>query len=550
MLILLLNTQNIEAKRSKYFYSGIGVTANLGPGSTLLNSKTGTFHSGNMQIASNQSVLPGPAPAGRLAIQRDQYAPARVGLHAYDGNITIKTVSVPPNYNLQPATLNPITFVLDTGTSFNANFTDDHGSSLSGTLNTTDHTFIIHNYSQTNPITGISSAAIVGQTIRGIDNTIPTTYLPDNATLQIVHKISGNYDISSVTGGTGSLKIESIGVPARDTNLQETILTNLLFTNSSTNPGTYTANFTDAKGSNFSMNVTPDALKTNMTYTQTDPALGTATPKINNQDVYLSKSQDPASPDSYVIEKQYVPTDLGDREDGDEAVNTSTVHSIYGTLTPSLRNFIPAPTPTTEVIDFSNAEKVKNKTGLSYMFGLTSQYVTETGVTLGFSVNYGRTGNASTVNYNTGSVQGTTFQKTDPIAFSMKDKGYVSELIQLGYAYNRFNPYFIFGLAQHKAKLWCPGASDVPGTPNASGASSVSKSYNTPLFGLGLNVAINKNAYFTLQWQRHVGSVKNWGKIDNTLPQGYIPMGSPQMRFGNSMILLGVTYLTTFSGKR
>ena len=106
-----------------------------------------------------------------------------------------------------------------------------------------------------------------------------------------------------------------------------------------------------------------------------------------------------------------------------------------------------------------------------------------------------------------------------------------------------FLSYFIFGMAQHRAKIFCPDAYQNTG-------SSITKGYNTPVFGLGINVAVTKNVHLNLQWQRHMGGVKSWGNIENIIPQGRLAMGSPQSRSGNTMILFGVTCVTNFNGKR
>lgn len=200
-------------------------------------------------------------------------------------------------------------------------------------------------------------------------------------------------------------------------------------------------------------------------------------------------------------------------------------------------------TPSTQIVDFSQGVEQKNKTGLAYMFGVTSQYVTQGGMTLGLSINYGKTGSTSSTDYAAGSISGTSFTGADNLRFSTKDSGFVSELLQLGYAYQRFNPYIIFGLAQHRAKMFCPDAYQNTG-------SSITKGYNTPVFGLGVNVAVTKNVYLNLQWQRHMGGVKSWGNIAEIIPQGRIAMGSPQSRMGNNMILFGVTCVTNFNGRR
>lgn len=200
-------------------------------------------------------------------------------------------------------------------------------------------------------------------------------------------------------------------------------------------------------------------------------------------------------------------------------------------------------TPATQIIDFSQAVAQKNKTGLAYMFGVTSQYVMQSGMTVGLSLNYGKTGSTSNIDYAAGSISGTSFNAADNIRISTKDTGFVSELIQLGWAYHRFNPYIIFGLAQHRAKMFCPDAYQNTG-------STVTKGYNTPVFGLGINVAVTKNVYLNFQWQRHMGGVKSWGNIENIIPQGRLAMGSPQSRMGNTMILFGVSCVTNFNGRR
>ena len=199
--------------------------------------------------------------------------------------------------------------------------------------------------------------------------------------------------------------------------------------------------------------------------------------------------------------------------------------------------------PLNNIINFYQPQDVRNKTGLSYLLGITSQYVFEKGVTVGFSVNYGRTGSNSVLEYRSGSVKNQQFQASDTVNFSMKDKGYISELLQLGYAWRRINPYFIFGLAQHRARLTCPGAYQ---NDNSKG---LSKGYNAPVFGLGINVAMNKNLYFNIQWQRHFGRTNTWDTVGEILPGGRIAAGAPQTRFGASMILMGVTYITPFKTK-
>ena len=214
----------------------------------------------------------------------------------------------------------------------------------------------------------------------------------------------------------------------------------------------------------------------------------------------------------------------------------------YATKKYLLQSAADPATPSTQIIDFSQGVMQKNKTGMAYMFGVNSQYVTKGGMTLGLSINYGRTGSSSTTEYAAGSISGTSFTPADNIQFTTKDTGFVSELLQLGYAWHRFNPYFIFGLAQHRAKMYCPGAFQNTG-------SSITKGYNTPVFGLGLNIAVTKNIYVNVQWQRHMGGVKSWGNIENISPQGRLAMGSPQSRLGNNMILFGVTCVTNFNRK-
>lgn len=222
--------------------------------------------------------------------------------------------------------------------------------------------------------------------------------------------------------------------------------------------------------------------------------------------------------------------------------NTSTSQADI-TILDIVQSAADPATPATQIVDFSQGIAQKNKTGLAYMFGVTSQYVMQSGMTVGLSINYGKTGSSSTTDYAAGSISGTSFAALDNIRFSTKDTGFVSELLQLGYAYHRFNPYIIFGLAQHRAKMFCPDAYQNAGR-------SITKGYNTPVFGLGMNVAMTKNVYVNLQWQRHMGGVKNWGNIADITPKGRLAMGSPQSRMGSNMILFGVTCVTNFNGRR
>lgn len=232
----------------------------------------------------------------------------------------------------------------------------------------------------------------------------------------------------------------------------------------------------------------------------------------------------------------------------ESAIISTTTNPVNVEITPvqrtsnNLQDAGSAPSPANRIINFSQASEVKNKTGLSYLLGITSQYVFEKGLMLGFSVNYGRTGASSTVDYAAGTLVNNKFQQSDTVSFFMKDKGYISELVQVGYAWRRFNPYVIFGLAQHRAQLNCPGAYQ-------NNTKGLSKGYNAPVFGLGLNVAINKNFYFNVQWQRHFGRTKQWESVGGIVPGGRIAGGAPQTRLGASMILVGVTYITPFGSK-
>lgn len=202
-----------------------------------------------------------------------------------------------------------------------------------------------------------------------------------------------------------------------------------------------------------------------------------------------------------------------------------------------LKNGASAPTAANRIINFYEPQDVRNKTGLAYLLGITSQYVFEKGFMMGLSVNYGRTGAASSLEYASGTVVNQKFQASDTVNFSMKDRGYISELLQFGYAWQRFNPYLIFGLAQHRSKLQCPTAYN-----NTS--EGIKKSYNTPVFGLGLNFAINKNLYLNIQWQRHFSRAKQWEAIPEIMPAGRLAAGTPKSQVGATMILMGFTYTT------
>jgi hypothetical protein len=48
---------------------------------------------------------------------------------------------------------------------------------------------------------------------------------------------------------------------------------------------------------------------------------------------------------------------------------------------------------------------------------------------MALSINYGRTGSASRIDYSSGSLSGSTFQNANPVTFSLKDSGYVSKLL-------------------------------------------------------------------------------------------------------------------------
>jgi hypothetical protein len=80
-------------------------------------------------------------------------------------------------------------------------------------------------------------------------------------------------------------------------------------------------------------------------------------------------------------------------------------------------------------------------------------------------------------------------QPSDTVTFSVKEKRYMFELLQIGYAWRCVDPYLIFGLAQHRTKLQYAVA--YQNTSNG-----FSKGYTAPVFGVGLNVVLSHIFYF------------------------------------------------------
>jgi opacity protein-like surface antigen len=416
VLCMYFITAGIACSASnQYFYTSVGVCASLGPGSVLTSSKPGTFNSGNMQRASNGSVIPA-APL-------------------YNASFDL----VPSNNNQS---------------SKNA-MREDMGKFI--------------------PISGLKAG--------GQDPTV--------------------------------IEFEQI----------------------SENKNTvFTFGFSNEPDTFYTVNIAPQGSNLQYTMHLQNERGGTGNARTTIGTVNLEP--DAQDPNTFNVSPNQI---IEARDNGGNFSNY--VITGYAYKLPSLKSAADPATPSTQIIDFSQGISEKNKTGLAYMFGVTSQYVMQSGMTVGLSINYGKTGSTSTTDYAAGSISGTSFSAADNIRFSTKDTGFVSEFLQLGYAYQRFNPYLIFGLAQHRAKMFCPDAYQNAG-------SSITKGYNTPVFGLGLNVAMTKNIYLNVQWQRHMGGVKSWGKIPTIIPQGRLAMGSPQSRMGNTMILFGVTCVTNFNGKR
>ena len=201
-------------------------------------------------------------------------------------------------------------------------------------------------------------------------------------------------------------------------------------------------------------------------------------------------------------------------------------------------------------LDFTSPRTTKNSAGFACVGGFLAQHVSSFGYTIGCRWLFGRSGQTSTLQYNSGPLfmqhnnpRGSAVLNSslwisaqDTQNFRLKDLWYTAIIADLGYTTGCMQFYLGPGVAFHRQKLSLVNSAN-------KATASLSKTVTAPMFALGTRYAINKLASIGIEWQRHIGGKKTWNNIANIVPENMPCFGAPTTNMKNNFFLIVVNYV-------
>ncbi|WP_104206711.1 outer membrane protein [Holospora curviuscula] len=203
-----------------------------------------------------------------------------------------------------------------------------------------------------------------------------------------------------------------------------------------------------------------------------------------------------------------------------------------------------------ELIDFSNALKVKNKSGVAWTMGALFQK--RMGFyTMGLRWLFGSLANSSRIAYSSGfwhyknnpdinnayNGSESSISENNITAFQLKNKWFTSFIFEFGYIIgNRIQLFAGPGVSFQRQKL---------ASINSSGKSSggISKTVSAPMVALGARYALTQRMSLGLEYQRQWMSKKTWHQISKIVPEKTTAVGAPTFKTTNNVFLMTLTYM-------